>query len=66
MKKKHLRRALSAGIITMEEYTIEVEKWERKRRRAFDMYLRGLITYRELVRLLDKTSGDFNEPPTIY
>lgn len=66
MKEKHLRRALLAGIITINEYTIEVQKWERKRRRAFDMYLRGLITYRELVRLLDDADGELKEPPTIY
>lgn len=66
MKEKHLRRALFAGIITIDEYTIEVQKRERKRRRAFDMYLRGLITYRELARLLDEADGILNEPPTLY
>lgn len=66
MKGKHLRHALFAGIITIEEYTNEVRKREKKRRRAFDMYLRGLITYGELARLLDEEDGDLNEPPTIY
>lgn len=66
MKEKHLRRALFAGIITIDEYTIEAQKLERKRRRAFDMYLRGLITYRELVKLLDEADSILHEPPTIY